>query len=228
MIPTRPLSEQDNAFLDARERELASYGFSNGEYVSFVIVSSVLAGLAAGLVLWVLSLTGLHDHPNWKPWSQGAIVLVGLVVFSWGLRETVGRDRRILQNAKTTLDKIKADRTAGIVHPIVLNIREVKVFREPEHGGRFLFLRLEDDGVWLLFDHDSQTTTSSKNWIRPHEKMELVRFPNSKLQDYRFSGAALSIPKAKTISLSPKHWPALDTYCDIPWGDLDAHMMVSR
>ena len=106
----------------------------------------------------------------------------------------------------------------------------VKRFQEPEHGGQFYFLRMSDDKVLVLFDHESQDIGADGNdsllsSFQPRAELTIVRAPaTGHVIEQTFSGAAMTAEETLELVIPPDQWPDEGSWCDIPWDDLAARL----
>ena len=126
------------------------------------------------------------------------------------------------------LNDRKADLDAGEVVEEQGVVDAVKVFREPEHGMKIYFLHLSDGRVRVRYDHDSADVDgdgkSRRSTFPLSREVRMIHYPVSGEVDYRFSGETIRKPRAQSLDLHPDKWPEDETWCNIPWEDLDAVM----
>jgi hypothetical protein len=105
-----------------------------------------------------------------------------------------------------------------------------KRFQEPEHGGLIYFLRTAEDKVLTLYDHESQDLGVQggeplKSSFRPKTELVMVRAPQTALViDKAFSGEVLEAGDPIVLVVPPNEWPETESYCDIPWTELEARL----
>lgn len=90
-------------------------------------------------------------------------------------------------------------------------IRDVKAFKEPEHGDRLYYWLLDDGRIRIE--------------LKTPEAEELTMTHYTLIDDYRyaFSGPKIKKPRAKRMTSGYDQEP--ETWCRIAWGDLEAHLM---
>lgn len=125
---------------------------------------------------------------------------------------------------------MQADLNAGQVQEERYAFTAAKRFQEIEHGGLIYFLHTVDGKVLTMFDSESQDLamyeqdplTSS---FRPMSELVMVRSPNTGFVISKtFSGVPLELNPALELEADPKDWPESETYCDIPWADLESRL----
>jgi hypothetical protein len=106
----------------------------------------------------------------------------------------------------------------------------VKRSQEPEHGGLMYFLRSDDGHVLTLFDHESQDLGAGgkdplTSKFEPRTELTLVRAPHAGfVVEQCFSGNALDAGPPLDLAVEPHQWPEPETYCNIPWDELEARL----
>lgn len=107
-----------------------------------------------------------------------------------------------------------------------------KLFQEPEHGGLMYFLQTTDGKVLVLYDYESQDLGAGGedpfgSSFKPASDLSIVRTPNAGVViDRQFSGAALNAGEPFELSVDPELWPEPDTYCYIPWDELEERLSL--
>ena len=111
---------------------------------------------------------------------------------------------------------------------------EAARFQEPEHGGLIYFLRTVEDKVLALFDYESQESGTQdgdplKSSFRPKSKLVMIRAPKATFVISKvFSGEALEVGDPIDLAVAPKEWPESESYCSIPWAELEARLGPPR
>lgn len=111
---------------------------------------------------------------------------------------------------------------------------EATRFQEPEHGGLIYFLRTAEDKVLALFDYESQELGTRggdplKSSFRPKAKLVMIRAPKAAFVISKvFSGEALEVGDPIDLAVAPKEWPKSESYCNIPWAELEARLGPPR
>ena len=100
--------------------------------------------------------------------------------------------------------------------------------QEQEHGGLIYFLRSTEGKVFVLYDAESQQLgvlddDLLSSGFKPCSRLTMVRaLETGYVIDKVFSGEPLDAGEPLEITVSPKHWPEDEDYCDIPWDNLEA------
>ena len=92
---------------------------------------------------------------------------------------------------------------------------------------RIYLLRASDGRVFTLYDDDSANTEGSgarPTKLRLASQMTLLRFPVSGTSNCTFTGTPLRKPRTRPLTAKPKDWPQPETFCDIPWDDLETRL----
>jgi hypothetical protein len=130
------------------------------------------------------------------------------------------------KRVKATIVALEADGAAGNIEEEEVNVVGIKCFKEPEHHGRIYFLLFGDGRVLVRYDTASPNMNGGTKSIRTdcpiHCDLTMIRFPQSGVVKYNWSGAKIRKPRAIPLTVNPKDWPEDETYCTIPWDDLDA------
>jgi hypothetical protein len=163
-------------------------------------------------------------------WSSVAAIWIGLVgALASAAIATVSSLRwvKAWQNARPEL---RADIDAGTVVEEIYEFTAAKRFQEPEHGGLIYFLRTRDDKVFVQFDYESQDLGARggnplSSAFHPRTKLSIIRGPKSGVViSHGFSGDILDAGAPLELSIGPESWPESDTYCDIPWQELESRL----
>lgn len=170
-------------------------------------VAGVQCGLSSSVGVWavivVIPLCGIYAAISSVRWVR-----------SW-------KDYRPLMQADLDAGQVQEERYA---------FTAAKRFQEPEHGGLLYFLHTVEGKVFTMFDSESQDLgiyeqdplTSS---FRPRSELVMVRSPNTGFVIRQtFSGEPLELGPPLEIEANPKDWPESETYCDIPWADLESRL----
>lgn len=126
--------------------------------------------------------------------------------------------------------ELRTDAEEALVDEEQYVFQEAKRFQEPEHGGLFYFLRTSDDRVFALFDHESQDLGCQegdplKSSFRPMSHLVLVRAPQTRIVvGSTFSGFPLESGDPIDLVLAPEEWPESESYCAIPWFELESRL----
>lgn len=184
----------------------------------FVVIWSVIA--------WV---AGKAADVHWGLSSPVGVWAVIVVIPLCGIYAAISSVRWV-RAWKDHRPLIQADLTAGKVLEERYAFTAAKRFQEPEHGGLIYFLHTAEGKVFTMFDAESQDLgiyeqdplTSS---FCPMSELVLVRAPSTGFViGTTFSGAPLEPGDPIEIYADPKDWPESETYCDIPWADLESRL----
>lgn len=223
------MSVDEQAALESALQEIA---YDAGSQAGWSLV--FLAGMATALLYlawmatsWLLRvLLDVAWTAAVQPWvlplAAAGSLLVAAILF-------LGTLLRLRKHRSKLLE----DLDVGLVNAAQYSITAVKCFREPEHGGLLYFLRTGNDDVLVL--HDQQSLQSGASRKAPQRRdlavsqnLELVRAPRSQITlARRFSGAALPVPVALTLTLPPDRWPEDESLCPVPWDRLERYLSGS-
>lgn len=156
-------------------------------------------------------------------WIWGAAILLTAVF-------AVVSSVRWISSWKDHRPLLQADIDAAQVAEEHYVFTAAKRFQEPEHGGLIYFLRTADDKVFTLFDHESQDLGAQdgdplKSSFVPRTSLIMVKAPQSDwVISKHFSGEVLQAGDPADLDLDPKDWPESESYCHIPWAELEARL----
>ena len=119
---------------------------------------------------------------------------------------------------------IDADIASGVVEETILTFADARRYREPEHNTYMLFLRTDADRVFVCYDYESAGRERPKICLHPQERLCLIRFPKTGLDKLEWSGRKLEIGRSKELLLHADEWPEPETFCDVPWDELDGYL----
>lgn len=163
-------------------------------------------------------------------WSSPVGVWAVLVVVPMCGIYAVISSVRWIRSWKDYRPLLQADLDAGQVQEERYVFTAAKRFQEQDHGGLIYFMRTADDKVFTMFDAESQDLgvaeqdplTSS---FRPMSELVMVRAFNADFViGTTFSGVPLEPGDPIEIYAAPEHWPDSESYCDIPWGELESRL----
>jgi len=226
----RPATEVELAFL---QKTLASAATTARRWKQ---------GIENALVLWAVTLLGLVGIWLVCAWlgrklfeiefgsrSSAAIWVVGaatLLSASYAVASTVRRIKRWVNYRPLLV----ADISGAQVAEERYLFKAAKRFQEPEHGGLIYFLRTQEDRVLTLCDHESQDLGVQggdplKSSFIPKSELVMIRAPKTALIiDKAFSGKVLDAGDPIILVVPPNEWPQTESYCDIPWTELEARL----
>ena len=111
-------------------------------------------------------------------------------------------------------------------------VTDVMRFQEPEHGGLIYFLRLDDDRLLVLYDHESMELEMDgkgalASSFKPCRDLHITRAPNTGyFLNQEFSGEQVPLLDPIDLTVSPDHWPEPESWCQIPWSELKSRLSV--
>ncbi len=224
----RQMTAEERAFL---MRELQFYKRNHiGElFVDVVIMATWLTLYLGGfaLVIWMVFSWFIGPLSPQVQNAETTAIFIGAagiwiavaVLIVWS---TLASRKRV----NATVIALEADAAAGSIAEEKVTVAGIKCFKEPEHHGRIYFLLFGDGRVLVRYDTASPNMNGGTQSIRTdfpiHCDLTMIRFPHSDIVKYNWSGPKIRKPKATPLNLNPKVWPEDETYCTIPWDDLDA------
>jgi hypothetical protein len=128
---------------------------------------------------------------------------------------------------------LKQDLADSLVNEERYVFTEARRFQEQEHGGLMYFLRTNKDGVFTVYDYESQALGIDdqdplQSAYRPQTQLVVVRAPNSGfVLSSQGSGALLAVGAPVDLVVGPEKWPKPESLCDIPWSQLDLRLALS-
>lgn len=128
---------------------------------------------------------------------------------------------------------LKTDLAKGEVYDENYHIVEAKRFQEPEHGGLIYFLHTVDNRVLVLYDHESQELSLNEqdpfsSSFQPCSVLNIVRAPKTNFFiKQKFSGSVINVGDTFELLVPPEQWPEQDSWCDIPWDDLEQKLQLA-
>lgn len=226
----REMLPQEREFLDGILRISPSNSkrwFEGAQNALVLWAASLLLVVLCWLV--VAWLVGLVSDLNFGIKSQYAIWIVGVGAAICAAYSIVSSVKWV----KAWVDDrplLKEDLRNNKVLEEALEIVDIKRFQEPEHGGLIYFLRISDDRILVLYDEESQQLgvedrdPFSSSFV-PLHRLRIVRAPATQfLLSREFSGAPIAISKTPYLNIPPDKWPESDSWCDIPWRELESKL----
>lgn len=188
------------------------------------------ASVLALLMLWVVLLwpAGAIFHAEIGPASGAAPGILALLVAAGAVWAICSALRR-LRSGRDSRSLLEADIAGGKAVEERCRFVAAKRFQEQKHGGLIYFLRADDDGVLVLYDHESQHLGASggdplSSPFRPRAEYVIRRAPHcGYAMTQEFSGAALDAGKPVALLVLPEKWPEPEAWCDVPWDELERH-----
>jgi hypothetical protein len=230
----RQMSADERAFLT---QEIQSYKRNHiGELATDVVfmatwVTLYLSAFAA--MIWTVFSWFIGPLSPQVQNAEATAIFLGAagiwiavaILFVW----SIVADRK---RVKGTVVALETDAAAGSVTEEKITVAGIKCFKEPEHHGRIYFMLFGDGRVLVRYDTASSNMDGGTKSIRTdfpiHCDLTMILFPQSGIVKYDWSGPKIRKPKAIPLTLNPKHWPEDETYCTIPWDDLDTVLSSTR
>jgi len=125
---------------------------------------------------------------------------------------------------------LEADLAKGEVSDENYHIVDVKRFQEPEHGGLIYFLLMDNNRVLVLYDHQSVELSLNEDdpfssSFQPCYELNIVRAPMTNyFITQKFSGEVINIEKTFELLAPLDQWPEQESWCDIPWNELEKRL----
>ncbi len=198
-----------------------------------------MEGAQNALVMWAISLLGFVLIWLLLAWlinlivkqefglkSQYAIWIVSILVPICGLYAIYSSVKWV----KDWPDRRPALRRDIDGHKVIdenYKVAEAKRFQEPEHGGLMYFLRMDDDRVMVLYDHESvelemEGKDALNSSFKPCRELHIVRAPNTEyFIKQEFSGERVPLSDPIELTAPPDQWPEQEAWCEIPWHELE-------
>lgn len=199
--------------------------FAQGVQNALVVWGASLLAfcLVWALLAWLVRILAHRDfgwHSPAAPWMFAiGIAVCALMAVVSSVRWVRGwRDVRPF---------LRADLAGGRVVEEKCQFNAAKRLQEKEYGGLIYFLRTPDERVFVLYDHESQDLGVNDgdplaSSFQPRTELVIVRAPNTGYVIAReFTGAPLEPGDPYDLLVSPKQWPSSETWCDVPWHELE-------
>jgi uncharacterized membrane protein len=231
-ITQRQMTKKERAYL---QREQILRPTLRAMLAISLFLTFVLTMIGSGIWSVIARVSGLM--PRRTDWSEVPVVFWGVVMIS--LLATVycfgvmlWSHQRDNTRTKSRQEGIAADTAAGIVSEERVEVVGVACFREEEHYGKIYFLLFADKRVLVRYDYNSVNmdggNTSKRSNFPIHRDLAMIRFPQSGLVKFDWSGPKIRKPRTISLTLHPKFWPDDETYCTIPWDDLASVLSQPR
>ena len=226
----RPATEVERAALQLLLANAATpfRRWKIGAVNALVVFAASLLGV---VIVWIVLawLAGKLLNVEYGLHSPVAIWVLGVAIplcAGYAIVSSIGwirawRDHR--PELRTDVEEARVDEEHYL-------FKEAKRFQEQEHGGLFYFLRTADDRVFTLFDQESQDLGCQeedplKSSFKPMSELVLVRAPQTKfIVSSTFSGLPLESGDPIDLILDPEEWPESESYCAIPWLELESRL----
>lgn len=227
-IVQRPATEAEQTFLreTLAKAPTAARRWKQGVENALVMWA---ASLLATVVIWLgfAWLARKLSDADFGTRGPAAIWIWGVAILLTAVFAVVSSVRWI-SGWKDYRPELQADIDAALVAEEHYVFIEAKRFQEQEHGGFIYFLRTVDNKVFTLFDHESQDLALQgddplKSRFVPKSALVMVKAPRADwVISKNFSGEVLEAGETMDLDLDPKEWPESESYCNIPWAELEA------
>lgn len=199
-------------------------------------------GIQNALVLWSSSMLGIvivwqaiawiarkvvNAEFGWS--SPAAVWVVAIAAPLCGIFAIVSSVRWV-KGWKDLRPLLRADIEAAQIQEEHYVFTEAKRFQEQEHGGMIYFLRTVENKVFALFDHESQDLGAQEqdpmtSSFRPTSALVMVRaLKTGFVIGKHFEGVPLEVGPPETLDADPEDWPESESYCSIPWAELESRL----
>lgn len=195
---------------------------------AFVMTAVNLLGLCL-LWLFIAWIANQILSVNIGFTSQYSLLIASvLLIFSvlFAIRSTV----KWMVSWKDQKPEIQEDIQNGKVVEKNFTIVDAKRFEEPEHCGLIYFLKVQGETEsYVIYDSESQDLgVQNKNpfdsTFRVKRQFKTVTAPTSQLIiEKSFSGMEVSVNQTTQIWIHPDKWAQPDSWCDVPWNELERH-----
>ena len=189
---------------------------------SFILIGLLIAALIK-LIDWLIG-TDIAAIVLEDTRTLSLILLAGLILAAILAAKYTVIAQRFTSDMAANYQQDLAD---NVVDASTHQITDVKLFREPEHGGLMFFLRTDADKTLFLFDVESQDMALETGddtpppMITPKRTLTLTFFPNTHLTYEGFEGAPLPLPDILDMTADPADWPEDRSWIDTPWDKLE-------
>lgn len=187
-------------------------------WAAFSLVLIIIWLVIAKIFSWVATIDiGLQSQ-----YSFNIIVLIVLSAASYAIFSSI----KWVRDWPEYYPRLDQDIENRIINDKRFTVIEVKVFEEPEHGGRMHMLLMDDGRVYSIYDYESVIERIGPEeeiaFLKPRKELRILSAPLSGyIFSQEFSGEALAIPIPIELTVPPSQWPEDDSWCDIAWSDLE-------
>lgn len=218
----RTASQEELTFLQERlaNAPTTTHRWRQGAENALVLWAVSLVGFV--IVWWITAwlmrrLAGIDYglHSATAPWLLGIAALLCATY-------AVGNSVLWVKRWKDHRPSLTADIAAAQVIEEHYVFDAAQRFKEPEHGGLIYFLHTTEGRVLTLDDHESWDSDVQGGSFRPMSQLVMVRAPQTRwVISKTFSGEPLELPDPIGLDAPPEQWPETETYCGIPWAQLE-------
>ncbi len=186
------------------------------------------------MVVWLCVVWLARRAMAWEigwhsPYALWMVLILLASTAAWAIVSSV----RWMKGWKDYRPELKADLDGGQVMEERYRFTAAKRFQEPEHGGLLYCFHTDDDRVFVLYDSESQDLGAAdgnplESSFQASSELCLVRaLRTGFVLITQFSGTPLEVGVPSELNLPPKNWPQPETYCDIPWGELETRLSAA-
>jgi len=229
---TREFTEDEKGFLvNLLDNSPSGFKRLKKVFENFAVIwaASLLVLVLVWVVLvWLVNFFVVFDYGFKSDHSIKVIIFFSLITGLYSLFSTI----MWAKNWTDLRPAIRSDIEGGLVVDKTYEVSEVKRFQELEHGGLIYFLRMNDNKVLTLYDYESvglqmQSSNPLQSNFKPCDKLRIVKAPNTGyFISQEFSGEKLPLSEPIDLSSSPDKWPEGDSWCEIPWNELESRLSI--
>jgi hypothetical protein len=223
----RPLLEAERELLTRLSKgattTAARWRQAAGDAIVAWLILMVLFFAVWAIIAWAVRVTLHIEMGRLNATTAWIAVLAGLASAAYAVMSSV----RWVKACPDNRSKIRADLDEGLAIEESYEFSAAKRFEEPEHGGLFYYLRTTDDKVMVVIDEEStelgvRGEDPLRSKFQPCTELLIIRAPRTKyVLSKKFSGEPLHAGDPKVFSLAPELWPESESFCKIPWDDLE-------
>ena len=213
--------------------EFISWSLFNKNNVNFIkenIFGFTLINSFIFIIIWLIVAKIFNLFTNfefgWNTEHKG-FILVGIIItsFFYSFFKIIINFIN-LKPSKKIIKEIKKDLEKNKIYKTSYEIKNIKVFKEPEHGGYIYYLLTTKNEIIVVYDSESQDLSmegkNPKNSsYKPRRFFEIFKTKYSKLliKDY-FKGEILNFPEPEIMKEDPKNWPEHGSIIMSNWDDI--------
>ena len=154
------------------------------------------------------------------------VILISIVLLCFGFLsfEIIRRETP----DKALRNKINKDLSAGVLEIIEYEIKSLKVFEEPEHGGFIYFLLTADDEVLVMYDSESQDLSiddqdpMSSSFL-PRRMLKISKTIYSDIiVSEEFLGDLIEFPELEVMTAKTSIWPEHGKIVRCKWDKIES------
>ncbi|WP_220183834.1 hypothetical protein [Marinobacterium marinum] len=199
-----------------------------GAQNALVLWAASMLGMVLGwlILAWLIHLLVNLEVGMRSPYALGVVSLLAPVCGLYAICSSV----QWVRNWPDPSEALRQDISGGKVLDETYNVIEAKRFKEPEHGGLIYFLRMDDDRVLVIYDHESialemEGENALSSSFEPRRELHIVRAPSTEyILEQEFSGEKLELSAPVDLTVPPDQWPEQESWCEIPWLELERRL----